>query len=158
MASNPQTSPNTLPNTTSGTNPDISHSTMSVAQQHEADLLRALEISPYKLSFLKKHLLDHGWIPNTSDEEVIEDTVFKFRESFFADDRHKFINRVDRLNTLFDPYPDDEEFYSDYEDDLVEAYNRRLNRETAKYNAVRFLITDLAIRQSRKRENGGRAS
>ena len=154
MASNPQTSPNTTPST----NPDTSHSTMSAAQQHEADLLRALDISPYELSFLKKHLVNHGWIPNTSDEEVIEEAVFNFRESFFADDRHKFIDRVDRLNTLFDPYSADEEYYPDYQDDFEEAYNRRLTRETAKYNAVRSLITDLAVRESRKRENGGQAS
>ena len=34
-----------------------------------------------------------------------------------------------------------------------EAFERRLDRETAKYTTVRYLIADLAIRESRNRSS-----
>ena len=148
MASSPQTAP------------DTSQPATSASQQHEASLLRALEISPYELTYLERHLSKYGWIQKTTDEAAIKDAVFKFRESFFATDCYKFNDRVDRLNNLFDAFPgDDEEAFSPTDDMYCEeAFERRLNRETAKYNAVRSLIADLAMRESRKRENGGQAS
>lgn len=145
MASNAQNTPN------------ISQPAKSTSQQHEADLLRALEISPFELAFLEKHLLGHGWVPNTTDEAAIKEAVYDFRVSFVTPNRYKFCEAVERLNTLFDAYPADEEIFT-VDEDAQDIFDRRLNRETAKYNAVRSLITDLAIRESRKRENGGKAS
>lgn len=143
MATNPQTPP------------DTSQPAMSATQQHEANILRALEVSPYELSFLAKHLLSHDWIPDSTDEQTINDAVFDFCESFHTGDRYLFPKRVDRLNFIFRAYSDDEEYFDpdDYED-FKEAQERRLGRETAEYNALRSLIAVIAIRESRKRNDG----
>jgi len=139
------------------TTPDTSLPGLSPIQQHEANLLRALEISPYELVVLEKHLLSYGWIPQTTNEEAIKEAVFQLRESFFAANCYKFHRRVSRLNTLFEEDPDDEDLFGPVDETVAEAYDRRLSRDTAKYNAVRTLITDLAFRESRKRQNGGQA-
>jgi hypothetical protein len=138
MASNPPTTP------------ENNHPTMSANQQHEADILRALEISPYELVVLEKHLLSHGWIPNTTNEEAIKEAVFNFRESFLAANRYQFPGPVNRLNFLFDAFlGHEEDFLIDM--GVQEMCDIVLNRETAKYNAVRSLIADIAVRESRKR-------
>lgn len=143
MATNPQTPP------------DTSQPAMSALQQQEANLAHTLEITPYELVVLEKHLLSHGWIPGTAHEDAVKEAVFNFRESFFAANCFKFHFRVDRLNTLFDAYPTDEEYFAPIDQSAEEAWARRLNRETTKYNAARSLIADLAVRESRKRPVGG---
>lgn len=137
--------------------PNISQPAKSASQQHEADLLRALEINPFELAFLEKHLLSHGWVPNTTDEAAIKEAFYNFCVSFLTPNRYEFCHAVERLNTLFDAYPADEELFT-VDEAAQDIFDRRLNRETAKYNAVRSLIIDLVIRESCKRENGGKAS
>ena len=135
-------------------NPDTSLPALSPTQQHEANLLRALEISPHELAFLEKHLLNNDWIPNTADEEAINDAVFDFCESFHAVDRCKFPDRVGILNFLFRAFSDEEEYFEPYTyEDLQEARDRRLSRETARYHGVRSLIADLAFRKSGIRDD-----
>jgi hypothetical protein len=56
---------------------------LSASQQHKSSLLQALEISPYELAILEKHLLSHGWVPFSTSEEAIDEAVLKFRESFY---------------------------------------------------------------------------
>jgi hypothetical protein len=102
---------------------------MTATQQQEADILRALEVSPYELVVLEKHLLSHGWIPQTTNEEAMKKAVFNFHDSFFTANRYKFHRRVSRLNTLFDA------FNSDKEDFLIDMgvqgmFDIMLNRET----------------------------
>jgi hypothetical protein len=102
MASNPETPPK---------NKAL---TMSATQQFEAQLLSVLEISSYELAVLEKHFLSNGYVPDTTDEAAIKDAVFDFRESFFAFNPYNnplFSSRAARLNTLFDAYPDDEEYF-----------------------------------------------
>ena len=135
------------------TPPDISQPAMSATKQQDADLARVLEITPYELVVLEKHLLSHGWIPGTAHEDAVKEAVFHFRESFFAANCYKFNHHVDRLNTLFDAYPGDEEYFAPIDQSAEEAWARRLSRETTKYNAVRSLIAEIATRESRKRGN-----
>jgi hypothetical protein len=137
------------------TTPDASPPAMTITQQHEANILRALEISPYELAFLEKHLLNNDWIPNTTDEAAINDAVFDFCESYHTNTRYQFPERVNRLNILFRAFTDEEEMYDpdDYAD-YQEWGNRRLGRETAKYHAVRALIADLTYRKNGVRNLG----
>jgi hypothetical protein len=132
----------------------------SASQQHKSRLLQALEISPYELAILEKHLLSHGWIPETTSEEAIDEAVLKFCESFHQPNHSKFPYKVWRLNTLFEAYVEDDEahrvggFIDNVRDDFVCV----LKRETAKYDAVRTIIADIAIREERKRGDGDQAS
>jgi hypothetical protein len=133
--------------------PDNNLPAMTASQQQEVDLLHTLEISLYELVVLEKHLLSHGWIPQTTNEEAIKEAVFNFRESFFTANRYKSHRRINRLNTLFDAFHGDEEdFLIDM--GVQEMFDIVLSRETAKYNAVRSLIADVAGRESRKRNAG----
>jgi hypothetical protein len=137
------------------TTPEASPPAMTITQQHEANILRALEISPYELAFLEKHLLNNDWIPNATDEAAINDAVFDFCESYLTNTRYQFPERVNRLNFLFRAFTDDEEMYDpdDYAD-YQEMRDRRLGRETAKYHAVRSLIADLTYRKNGVRDPG----
>ncbi|GAB7332218.1 hypothetical protein MBLNU13_g04074t2 [Cladosporium sp. NU13] len=118
------------------TTPDTSHSTMSITQRQEANILH---------------------IPNTTDEAAINDAVFDFCESFHADGRYEFPERVNRLNFLFRAYSDDEELFDpDTYADFQEARNRRLSREITKYHGVRSLISELAFRKSGVCDNSAR--
>lgn len=138
--------------------PDTSQPVMTITQQHEANILRALEISPYELAFLEKHLLNNDWIPNATDEATINDAVFDFCESYHTNTRYEFPERVNRLNFLFRAFTDDEEMYDpDTHADYQEMRDRRLGRETAKYHAVRSLIADLTYRKNGVRNPGAQA-
>jgi hypothetical protein len=146
MASEPQTTPNTsLP-------------AFGPIELQEAIILPALDISPYELAFLGKHLLDNDWIPNTADEKAINDAVFDLCESFHANNRYEFPGRVHRLNFLFRAYSDEEEMRDpDNILEFQEARDRRLSRETAKYNTVRSFIADLTMRKNGVRDRAAQA-
>jgi hypothetical protein len=125
---------------------------LSASQQHKSSLLQALEISPYELAILEKHLLSHGWVPISTSEEAIDEAVLKFRESFYQPDRYKFPCNVWRLDTLFEAYHEvDEAYKMDQFDGLRDMFVSDLERETTKYNAVRAIIADIAVREERKR-------
>ncbi|GAB7332217.1 hypothetical protein MBLNU13_g04074t1 [Cladosporium sp. NU13] len=101
--------------------------------------------------------VDEDEIPNTTDEAAINDAVFDFCESFHADGRYEFPERVNRLNFLFRAYSDDEELFDpDTYADFQEARNRRLSREITKYHGVRSLISELAFRKSGVCDNSAR--
>lgn len=134
-----------------GLHPDTSPPAMTITQQHEANILRALEISPYDGETPPQQRL----IPNATDEAAINDAVFDFCESYHSNTRYEFPERVNRLNFLFRAFTDEEEMYNpdDYAD-YQEWGNRRLGRETAKYHAVRSLIADLTYRKNGVRNPG----
>jgi hypothetical protein len=132
--------------------------TVGPAREQRTRLLKTLEISPYELVILEKHLLAHDWIPKDTSEEAIDEAVFKFRESFGNHDRGYrttsiFPKKAYRLEELFEAsYFEDLEEWQDRDvDDWKGIYDLKLQRETAKYDAVRAIIVDIAAREERKR-------
>jgi hypothetical protein len=134
-------------------------SAQSAAQQQRTYLLQNLEISQYELGFLERYLLTAGWVPASTTEAAIDEAVYNFRADRSSIERYDFPQNVWRLNTLFDAYIDDEDGWkmSDV-GNWRETFVCDLQRETAKYDAVRTIFADLATSESRKRGAGGQAS
>lgn len=129
-------------------------------QEFEATLLESLEISSYDLAVLEHHLVAVKWVPSSTDEDAIKEAVFKFRQSYkSADYKHRSIfSDNERLVRLFECWSE-EEVERD-EIDFAESghkafYELVVKRETAKYNAVRALISHLTVRKSAKGSTGG---
>lgn len=129
--------------------------TASTTKAFDQTLLTDLEISPYDLVVLKRYLKANDWIPATTNEDAIEDAVFRFRETFEKQSiRYKSPQNFKgnpRLDTLFDIWC--EEDISEWEFDcgnhsLKTWRDLELKRETTKYNAVCALFADLAARQN----------
>jgi hypothetical protein len=57
-----------------------------------------LEISSYDLAVLKRHLIAQKWIPASTDEDAIEDAVFRFRRTYRPD--RAFQTEYDYKNIL----------------------------------------------------------
>lgn len=121
-------------------------------QDFEKFLLNVLEISPYDLAVLKRYLIATQVVPDTTDEDAIEDAVYRFRTSYDGPDRPKFGHNL-RLNRLFEVWNDkDVEGWEELDEDRYppDTFSLVLDRETAKYNAVRSLIAHLAAHNKLK--------
>lgn len=118
----------------------------------ERTLLKILEISPYDLAVLKRYLIATQIVPDTADEDAIEDAVYKFRTSYDGPSRPTF-NYNRRINRLFNVWNgEDVEGWEELDEDRYppDTFNLLLDRETAKYNAVRSLIAHLAAHNKNK--------
>lgn len=134
-------------------------------QDFEATMLAALEISSYDLEVLKRYLLSILWVPISTDEEAIADAVFRFRKSYkrAGCNYHNVFPENKRLVRLFEVWAtvEIEEWETEFEFAELsprENHNLELQRETAKYNAIRTLFAHLADRESRKRGKAGKSS
>jgi len=127
------------------------------AKDFDAAIAATLEISSYDLAVLKRHLIAQKWVPASVDDNAIEDAVFRFRRTY----RHDRTYQTDydyivifrgnkRLARLFEVWASDEIEDSEAERsfDPNEVNEREVQRETAKYDAVRDLIAHLAARKS----------
>lgn len=127
-------------------------------QDFEATILEALEISSFDLEVLRRYLVSSRWVPASTDEEAAADAVFKFRKSYkpFSCSHHQAFPLNKRLARLFEVWGTEE--IEDWEEKVGmsersprEHYELEVQRETAKYNAMRTLFVHLADRESRKR-------
>lgn len=121
-------------------------------QDFEANLLKTLEISAYDLVALKSYLTGAQFIPTSSDEDGVDNAVFLFRRRFSS--ASYLFPANERLNKLFEAWNDEHvEFWvkEHGERNAQARYELQLQRETAKYNAVRALIAYLAARQKIER-------
>ena len=127
------------------------------AKDFDATTSATLEISSYDLAVLKRHLIAQKWVPASTDQDAIEDAVFIFRRTFRYDYTHqtdydytKIFRGNKRLMRLFEVWASEEIEDSEAERsfDPNEVNEREVERETAKYNAVRALIAHLAARKS----------
>ena len=123
----------------------------------DATIAATLEISSYDLAVLKRHLIAQKWIPASTDEDAIEDAVFRFRRTYRPDrafqtdyDYKNIFKGNKRLMRLFEVWASDEIEDSEAERsfDPNEVNEREVHRETAKYDAVRDLIAHLAARKN----------
>lgn len=127
----------------------------------ETAVLHELKISSYDLAVLKKFFIDQKLFPRLSDQQSIDAKALEFRESYY-DDPPTFAHNP-RLDTLFETRSDDgivhgddfDEFFRDSLD--IPTYERReIQGETAKFNALRAVITDVATCQRQQRLKTGR--
>jgi hypothetical protein len=131
--------------------------------EFEAIITTALEISPFDLEVLKRHLLFAKWIPSSTDEAAISDAVFRLRKLYKRGDdsyKHSFPENR-RLLRLFDVWAteDIEECELEYADrGPKDEYNLAVRRESTKYNAVRDLFMHLAVSEASKRDKAAKAS
>lgn len=123
----------------------------------DAAIAATLEISSYDLAVLKRHLIAQKWIPASTDEDEIENAVFRFRRSYWPDrayqaeyDYKNIFRDNKRLTRLFEVWASEEieEMETGTLHDPSEMNEREVQRETAKYDAVRTLIAHLAARKS----------
>jgi hypothetical protein len=123
----------------------------------DATISATLEISSYDLAVLKRHLIAQKWVPASTDENSIEDAVFRFRRTYRYDltcqtdyDYRNIFRGNKRLARLFEVWASDdiEESEDDRLHDPREVELREVQRETAKYDAVRALIAHLAARKN----------
>lgn len=128
------------------------------AKEFDATIAATLEFSSYDLAVLKRHLIAQKWIPDSTDEDEIEDAVFRFRRTYRSDrtyqidyDYTSIFRGNKRLARLFEVWASEEIEDSEAERsfDPNEVNEREVQRETAKYDAVRTLIAHLAARKSR---------
>lgn len=129
-------------------------------QDFEATLLKPLEISSYDLAGLEHHLVAAKWVPISTDEDAIKHAVFRFRQSYQSADYEyeDIFSDNERLVRLFECWAE-EEVERD-ESDFAESghkafYELVFKRATAKYNAVRALISHLTVRKSATGPTGG---
>lgn len=127
------------------------------AKDFEAAISAALEISSFDLAVLKRHLIAQNWVSASTDEDLIEDAVFRFRRTYRPDrayqinlDYENTFKDNRRLTTLFDVWASEQirEMEADYDYDPKSLHELELQRETAKYDAVRALFAHLAARKS----------
>lgn len=125
-------------------------------KEFEATLLRSLEITSFDLAALEHHLVAAKWVPNSTDEDSIKSAAFRFRQSYESDeyDYETIFSDNDRLSRLFKAWTDEEMEECEMEYEYSERgpkgpFQRTIERETAKYNAIRDLIMHLATRKSR---------
>lgn len=123
----------------------------------DATISATLEISSYDLAALKRHLIAQKWVPASTDEDSIEDAVFRFRRTYRSNrayqpeyDYENIFRDNKQLIRLFEVWASDE--IEDREADRLydpsDMNEREVQRETAKYDAVRALIAHLAARKS----------
>jgi hypothetical protein len=127
------------------------------AKGFEATISATLEISSFDLAVLKRHLIAQNWVPASTDEDLIEDAVFRFRRTYRTDrayqinlDYENTFKDNKRLTTLFDVWASEQirEMEVDYDHDPKSLHELELQRETAKYDAVRALFAHLAVRKN----------
>ena len=129
----------------------------NTAKDFDATISATLEISSYDLAVLKRHLIAQKWVPSSTDEDTIEDAVFRFRRTYRSNrayqpdyDYENIFRDNKRLIRLFEVWASEE--IEDREADRLydpsDMNEREVQRETAKYDAVRALIAHLAARKS----------
>jgi hypothetical protein len=128
----------------------------ATAKDFDASISAKLEVSPYDLAVLKRHLVAQKWIPASTDDDAIEDAIYRFRRTYIFDhatlfeyNYHLIFKDNKRLTRLFEVWATEElEEMEDHCDlSLGELNERALQRETAKYLAVRDLFAHLAARK-----------
>jgi hypothetical protein len=127
------------------------------AKSFDATISASLEISSYDLAVLKRQLIAHKWVPASTDEDAIEDAVLRFRRTYRPNrayqpdyDYENIFRDNKRLMRLFEVWASEEieESEADRSFDPNEVNEREVERETAKYEAVRALIAHLAARKN----------
>lgn len=128
----------------------------TTAFELETAVLEDLKISSYDLAALKKFLIAQELFPRLSNQQSIDTKALEFRDSYCVDPLTFAHNP--RLDTLFGLRVDDfEVFLRDSLDIDADTYERReIQRETAKFNALRSVVADVAACQRQLRLEKGK--
>lgn len=114
-------------------------------QAEETRIRRALVINSFDLAALEKYLEQAGYIPNSTDEQAVRDSVFKLRQDFLK--CTPTFERPPRgsLHKIFEPVP---EVGQGRTSTVAQREAARLEAESTKCDAVRDLIRMLAVRKA----------
>lgn len=94
---------------------------------------KALGLNSFDLTALERYLDQEGYVPDSTNEQALRDSVFKFRKLFNKGSPFALSTPHPSLRDIFKPGPE--------ATDIREA-------ESAKYDTVKDLIRMLAVRKA----------
>jgi hypothetical protein len=99
----------------------------------EVRIRKALGLNSFDLTALERYLDQEGYVPDSTNEQALRDSVFKFRNLFNKGSPFALSTPHPSLHDIFKPGPE--------ATDIREA-------ESAKYDTVKDLIRMLAVRKA----------